>query len=342
MTAAEINDALQSGNVTVQAEFEAVVKTFTVSIYNGEEEEAEEVVCEKSTLITRTAAKVNGKVFAYWTITRGTKETILSYNTKASLTATENCTLKAVYSEEAVEALGTATIRTAKYNMDSRRLSINAYLTVPNNTTIVAAGLVAALDGEFEGDLTTENAQFNKSLASAVGKCAPVNYTWNKTNVDPGDVWCVRAHLVYTENGEEKEIYGPLITIKAGTDYNYAEKGTAVLRTMNFNKDTNVASFNVYLTVPDNATIVKAGLVAASSNSDNFDPEMEMLTSANADYCKSLASAVGKCAPVNYTWNKTNVHEDWYVRAWLVYDLDGVRHTVYGDQELFKYASFVE
>ena len=170
--------------------------------------------------------------------------------------------------------------------MDTRRLTFNAYLTVPDNTTIVAAGLVAAPEGNFTGDLTTENAQFNKSLVSAEGKCAPVNYTWNKTNVNPDDVWCVRAHLVYTENGTNKEIYGPLITVRAGTDYDYTEKGTAVLRTMNYNKDSKVATFNVYLTVPDNATIVKAGLVAASSDSTNFDSETEMLTSSNADYCK--------------------------------------------------------
>ena len=82
--------------------------------------------------------------------------------------------------------------------------------------------------------------------------------------------------------------------------------------------------------------IVKAGLVASSSK--EFDFENDVLTASNAKYVKSLAAAVGKSAPVNYTWNKNNIIEgdDWYARAWLVYDLDGVRHTVYSDLVVLK------
>lgn len=340
-TAEQINEALQTGSVTVEAQFEAVQESFTVSIYNGEAEEPETVECEQSKIITRIAAKVNGKNFAYWTL----DDDIISYNTTVSYIATQDGVLRAVYSTEAVEAIGTATLKTAKYNVEARKLVINVYLALPNdNCKIVKAGLIAA---SAEGDFDPENQQltdelsgtgvYKKSLASAVGKSVPVDYTWTKTNVAPGDKWYVCARLEYTdENNNPQVIYGDMFTFIAGNDYDSSEKGTATIRSISYNEDTKVATFKAYLTVPENAVIVKAGLVAASSTSEKFNSETDVLTSSNADYAKSLASAVGKSAPVDYTWNKTNVEVDWYARAWLVYDLEGTRHTVYGDLELLK------
>ena len=331
MTASEINSMLELGNVTVEAQFAPIQLSFTVSIYNGESETPEEVVCTESTLISRTAEAVEGKQFAYWTL----NGSIFSYNKKASYTAIESGVLKAVYASEAVEAVGTATLRTASYNIDTRKLTVNAYLTVPDGSRIVSAGLVASSSVNYDpasGDLTADNAQYNKSLASAVGKCVPVNYTWTKSSVNPGDVWYIRAHIQYYDSDNNlKDIYGTLITVNAGTDYDYAERSTVVIRTMTYNSDTKKASFNAYLTVPENSVIVKAGLVAVSGK--NFDPSTTILTAENADYVKSLASAAGKCVPVNYTWTKSNVNpgDVWYARAYLVYTLNGVEHTVYGN-----------
>ena len=331
MTASEINSMLELGNVTVEAQFAPIQLSFTVSIYNGESETPEEVVCTESTLISRTAEAVEGKQFAYWTL----NGSIFSYNKKASYTAIESGVLKAVYASEAVEAVGTATLRTASYNIDTRKLTVNAYLTVPDGSRIVSAGLVASSSVNYDpasGDLTADNAQYNKSLASAVGKCVPVNYTWTKSSVNPGDVWYIRAHIQYYDSDNNlQDIYGTLITVNAGTDYDYAERSTVVIRTMTYNSDTKKASFNAYLTVPENSVIVKAGLVAVSGK--NFDPSTTILTAENADYVKSLASAAGKCVPVNYTWTKSNVNpgDVWYARAYLVYTLNGVEHTVYGN-----------
>ena len=340
MNAEQINDALQNGNVTVEAVFIPVQETFTVTIYNGESEEPEEVNCTEGKVITRKATAVNGKNFAYWTL----DDAIISYNPTVSYFATSSGELRAVYTTETVEALATATVRFAKFNIESKKLSINVYLTLPNDRcTIVKAGLVAAAaDGYFDPEtqeLTDDTADYAKSLSSAVGKSAPVNYTWNKSNVSQGDKWFVRARLIYKdENGSEQVVYGPMITVIAGTDYDYAEKGTATIKDLYYNETTKKATFIAYLTVPENGVIVKAGLVASSTA--NFDPETALLTSSNADYVKSLSAAVGKSAPVNYTWNKGNVEsgDEWYARAWLVYDLDGVRHTVYGDLELLKTA----
>ena len=108
-------------------------------------------------------------------------------------------------------------------------------------------------------------------------------------------------------------------------------KGTAIIRSATYNASTKKATFIAYLTVPDNAVIVKSGLVAVSGT--NFDPKTVVLTRDNADYVTLLAAAEGKCANVNYTWNKSNVNvgDMWYARAWLVYTLDGAERTVYGN-----------
>jgi hypothetical protein len=132
--------------------------------------------------------------------------------------------------------------------------------------------------------------------------------------------------------------YGDTITVKAGQDYDSAEKGTAVINSASYNSVTNKGTFVAYLTMPENTVIVKAGLVAVSSNT--FDPATQILTADNAEYVKSLASAEGKCGPVLYTWTKGsfNAKAPWYVRAYLVYtDSDGATHTVYG--ELVKLAT---
>ena len=129
---------------------------------------------------------------------------------------------------------------------------------------------------------------------------------------------------------EDKKKLGEIMEITAGQDYDAAEKGTATIRSATYNAETKKATFNAYLTVPENAVIVKAGLVAAPSTS--FNPSTDVLTDDNATFVKSSAKAEGQSAPVNYTWNKSNINEGdiWYARAYLVYTLNGEEHTVYG------------
>lgn len=328
MTSAEINTALENGdNINVEAVFAPIKQNFAVTVYNGEKTAPETIVCTESTKITRTAKAVEGKNFAYWTL----NGEIFSYNRKVSYTAIKDGTLKAVYTAEETTAKGTATLRTASYHADTKKLAINAYLTVPDNCVIKNAGLVASASAD---NLIWGKAQFNKSLASAKNKCVPVNYMWTKSSVSIGDVWYARAYVSYTDSeGNFHEVYGDIMTFTAGSDYDSSEKGTASIRTAEYHASTKKATFNAYLTVPENGVIVKAGLVAASGSSASYKPDTDVLTSENADYIKSLTSAEGKSAPVNYTWTKRNVNSGdvWYVRAYLVYTLDGIEHTVYGN-----------
>lgn len=182
-----------------------------------------------------------------------------------------------------------------------------------------------------EQKLSIENAEYVKSSAKAVGKSAPVNYTWNKSNVKPGDIWIARPYVIYRINDEIATVYGDCLTARAGEDYDISEKGTATIKSTTYNTSTKKATFVAYLAVPEGGVIVKAGLVAASA--DNFDPSTQVLTALNADYAKSSTLAEGKSAPVSYTWNKSKVNSGdiWYARAWLVYtDTVGTEHTVYG------------
>ena len=145
-----------------------------------------------------------------------------------------------------------------------------------------------------------------------------------------------QAYVTYKDiNNADQTIESAVMEIRSGQDYDLSEKGTATIRSATYNSETMKATFNAYLTVPDNAVIVKAGLVASPSTA--FDPNNDVLTSENALFVKSLSSAEGKCAPVNYTWNKSNVNQGdvWYARAYLIYTLDGFEHTVYGSLVTF-------
>ena len=129
-----------------------------------------------------------------------------------------NTVLRAVYTTDAVEAKGTATITKASYNIDTQKLSFVAYLTPPEGATITAAGLVAASGISFKPDmdLNLDNAEYKKASAKAVGTSIPWTYTWTKTSVNPGDVWYVRAYVIYTDaEGAEHTVYGDLFQFTA-------------------------------------------------------------------------------------------------------------------------------
>ena len=323
----EINSALANNeNVTVNATFAPITKNITVTIYNGEGTADEERTLTQSQAISVTAKDVEGKQFAYWLLDGD----IVSYTKKAAFKATKNCTLTACYTVYDVDATGTANITSASYNLNTKKLSMVAYLTVPDGGRMTQAGLIASNAENYSGILDLTHAQYVKNSAKASGKTAPLEYTWTKTSVSQGDIWYVRAYVVYTIDGNDQTVYGSLTKIVAGTDYDLAEKGTAAIQGKEYNSATNKATFNALLTVPKGSVIVNAGLVAASSNT--FNPDTAILTTANADYVKFSAKAVGITVPMSYTWTKSSANSaaKWYVRAYLAYTLDGEEHVVYG------------
>ena len=336
-TADEINAALANGeNITVNAKFLPLQAGIAVTIYNGEAETPTIQEYTESQWILLTAEAVEGKTFAYWTL----DGVILSYNENTSFRTETSCTVRAVYAAEAVEALGTALIRTGTYNAAARKLSFVAYLTVPQGAKIAASGLVAASGaGSYDpaAELTADNADYVKNSAKAVGTGGPVTYTWTKTGVNIGDVWYARPYVRYTYHGETCTVYGDRVKVTAGCDYDFSERATATIRSASYNSSTKKAVFVASLTVPEGGVISKSGLVAAPGS---FDAANTLLTWDTAAYKKNSNKAIGTGGPVSYTWTKTAVEpgDVWYVRPYVMYtDAAGKEHTVYG--ELLTYTA---
>jgi len=323
-TVAEINTALNNGeNVTVNAVFAPIQNSFTVTIHNGSTDET--VSCTESTLITRVAEKKDGSTFAYWT----KDGELFTYNSKISFTANDTCTIIAVYADN--HAAETVKAAISKVTYADGKLIIAANMSVPEGMTVTSVGVKTATNQGMTEEPTDNNVTTSTN---------PYEYAITIGEVAPNTTKFVQAYVTYKDtNGEDQTYASTVMEIIAGQDYDASEKGTAMIRSATYNSETKKAAFNAYLTVPENAVIVKAGLVASPSTS--FNPANEVLTSENAQFVKSSSAAVGKCAPVNYNWNKSNVNvgDTWYARAYLVYTLDGAEHTVYGSLVTFTAAN---
>jgi hypothetical protein len=144
-----------------------------------------------------------------------------------------------------------------------------------------------------------------------------------------GDIWYARAYVVYELNGKTTTVMGERITINAGTDYDKTEKASAKINSATWNSDTERATFVAYLSIPEGGTMVKAGVVA----SGNYNPANDGLLTVdkNAQYVKTSTKLSN--LQLIYTWTKTKVSQGdiWYVRPYVIYDINGVRHTVYGN-----------
>lgn len=272
-------------------------------------------------IITKTAEDVDGKTFAYWT-----KDGVLfTYNSKISFTADDTCTITAVYTDN--NAAETAKAAISKITYADGKLIIAANMSVTEGMTVTSVGVrTANNDGMTEG-LTDNNVTTSTN---------PFEYAITIGEVAPNAAKYVQAYVTYKDTNDAEYIYeSAVMKITAGQDYDAGEKGTATIRSATYNSETKKATFNAYLTVPENAVIVKAGLVASPATS--FNHTNEVLTSENARFVKSLAEAEGKSAPVNYTWNLKNVEAGTtiYARAYLVYTLNGAEHTVYGSLVTF-------
>ena len=315
----EINSAIATGYVEVNANFVPAPKDeFLVTVKNGATEETLNYTV--STLVTRTAENVDGKIFTYWKLDGA----LFTFNPTISIMAVGNCTIEAVYTDASVAADTSAAISKVGYDVSGKTLLIKSAVSVPDNLSIVSAGI------EYSDSQDMNNAA---SLSESVTS-NNAELSWTMSSISPGTELYVRAFVVYIDaNNAQHKQYGEIKKITAGEDYDAAEKGTAIINSKAYDADTQKASFSAYLTVPENAVISKAGIVASISG--YFDPTTDVLTSENAKYVKWAVSAEGESAPVNYTWNIRGVPSGRtvYARAYLVYTLNGTIHTVYGSLE---------
>ena len=132
--------------------------------------------------------------------------------------------------------------------------------------------------------------------------------------------------------------YSPKATIRIVTsctlEAHYADEpietqAVADLIKATFDGVSNRETFVMYIGAPEGATIVDAGLFAASGA--NYNPDDGELTDSNADYVKH-AEITNPNQPVSYTWIKTKVNEGdvWYIRGFITYELNGETLTYYG------------
>ena len=214
----EINAELASGqNVTVTAQFREIQQQMTLTIYNQEQEEPETRNYTSSQWVYVTARPVEGKNFAYWTM----NGELLSNNSTAIFLIGSDCEIRAVYTEDIVEPVGTAVIKYTAYDATTCKMKTEALLTVPEGAVITKAGLFAASSKNFDPsnqELDESTADYVKASSKAVGTKGPVSYTWTKSNVNKNDIWYLRAYVSYTYNGKAETILGNTIEVIAGSE----------------------------------------------------------------------------------------------------------------------------
>ena len=155
-----------------------------------------------------------GMKFSHW---EDADNNILSYNKKYVFYVSEDLTIKAVYVETAtkVNAKGTTSIvgsNRIEIDKEKGKLSFVSMSTVPEGCKINKAGIIATNKSEVanSGEFTDKSAMFVRGMSS--DKKA-VRYTWTKGNVKSGEIWYVRAYLVYTDsNGNVHTVYGDMVS----------------------------------------------------------------------------------------------------------------------------------
>ena len=316
------HDALRTAEywITTKDMYHVTVKSGTI---NGE---SSGEFTPGTVIAVKADEPAEGYKFGYWKRNGVTA----SYNkTYTFPTASENTELEAVYveDEDDIERYGNALIDSITPDKENNKIQFVSMVNVPEDCTILKAGIVATSDGTKAEALTDENAEYVKYSENLT--VHNYKYTWTKSNIND-DTWYVRGYLVYEDaDGNQKTVYSDLA--KATLDgYETIKEdkilGTAVMDSVTVDKENNKIAFAAFLNVPADCTISKAGIVATSDAEKAGN-----LTAENADYVRADATTKHS---YKYTWTKTNVTETqtWYVRPYLVYtDSAGKEFTVYGE-----------
>lgn len=208
---AKLATCTEGDTITVKAVFQQKEEEYSVTVENGTLSTGGTVgVYQPSAWITVVANEPeSGKVFAYWK----KDGVIVSYEeTYGFFMPSDNTLVTAVYEENIVKVAGTTYIESVEVDTENSKLAFTSVSSVPDDCTIVYAGIVATSDAAkaTEGvELTAYNADYVRGAASAKKL---VNFTWKKSKVTADDIWYVRAYLKYTDgDGVIYEIYGDLV-----------------------------------------------------------------------------------------------------------------------------------
>ncbi len=190
---------------TVSKNWNITENTYTVNVENGTladgSTSGEFKMLNRVKVVADQAP--NGQKFSHW-LKNGVK--VSSKETYLFMMPKQNTVLKAVY-EQDPDSLAKTSIKsvTAKAN---KKLSFVSISSVPENCTIVYAGLLATKNADKANDLTEYTADYIKYRSFSNRSSS---YTWTVT-ASTNDIWYVRSYLVYRNaQGEEHTIYGDLV-----------------------------------------------------------------------------------------------------------------------------------
>ncbi|MCR5480723.1 MAG: hypothetical protein K6F27_12815 [Ruminococcus sp.] len=167
----------------------------------------------QNTVVAVTADEpIAGQKFSHW---RDGAYKVVSYNKTYSFYADRNLTLYAVYvdEDEQVDAVGTTEIINMYKDTENKKLTFVSLSTVPQGCKIDKAGVIATNDASVAANPDTFNVDSSTFVRGDATDSSSHRYTWNKTKVNVGDTWYVRAYLVYTDkDGNTHEILGDIVS----------------------------------------------------------------------------------------------------------------------------------
>jgi hypothetical protein len=224
-TAQDIYDAYLQGDVSVQAVYTADEVYYNVTINNGtlasvggDTSDAGNTsgnYIVNSDLVFQADAAPEGKKFAYWQDSSGN---IISYSARYTCYLTSDLVLTAVYvdEDEVLNAEATASIDSVTYDDVANKMQVIATLSVPENYTMVSAGILAtnkANVGESEETFTYDAADYQKVRDVESSNYQYFTYVWTKSNVQLGDTWFLRGYVLYKDaEGNQYTLLGDIIT----------------------------------------------------------------------------------------------------------------------------------
>jgi uncharacterized protein affecting Mg2+/Co2+ transport len=322
------------GNYTGYAE--AIVNIYsdqyTVNVISGTLDNGEAVSAyrEKDIVVAKADDAPEGYKFGYWTRNGVTA----SYNpTYTFYMPNGNVELEAFYVENAddIERYGNAAIESVTLDKENQKIAVVSLLNVPEDCTILKAGVVATSDSDKAANLTIDTSDYNTLYDTEI-TAHNYRYTLTIKNAMALKTWYVKGYLEYEDaNGNVKTVYSDMTKVNLdGYETVEEEKivGTAIMEDVIKDTANNVLKFVSLSSVPADCTIVKSGVVATSNAT-----KAENLTIDNSDYDNLFNTGITQ-HNFRYTLSIKNdaAKKTWYVRPYLVYtDASGKEFTVYGD-----------
>ena len=191
---------------------------------------------------------------------------------------------------------------------------------------------VTVTDGTLQSPYSNEGDFIPSTQLYAAASAAPDGQKFDHWAVsyDNGTTWTTvgydetYAFRMPTKDIQLKAVFAAdtEITVKKGTAYIESVTKTA----------NDKLSFVAILSVPDGATMQRAGIVAFKS--DDITAEHPTPTLDYARFKRYDSTTCQNYTTFKYTWTKGNItdpNDEWCVCAYLVYTDTNGEHTVYGD-----------